>query len=88
MFGEGEVGRKRMNIKLNHIFFSQTSIFTEISRKHVFAASNRNIIENKAWVALGKILELFSNFFVNVSAFKVQPCFASPGKIPQIPQNE
>ena len=32
--------------------------------------------------------ELFSNFFVNISTFKVRPCFASPGKIPQIPQNE
>ena len=32
--------------------------------------------------------ELFSNFFVNISTFKVRPRFASPGKIPQIPQNE
>ena len=32
--------------------------------------------------------ELFSNFFVNISTFKVRPCFVSPGKIPQIPQNE
>ena len=32
--------------------------------------------------------ELFSNFFVNISTFKVRPCFASPRKIPQIPQNQ
>ena len=32
--------------------------------------------------------ELFSNFFGNTSTFKVRPCFASPGKILQIPQNE
>ena len=32
--------------------------------------------------------ELFLNFFVNISTIKVWPCFASPGKILQIPQNE
>ena len=51
----------------NFILSKTAANFTEISRKHVFAASNRNIIENKAWVALGEISELLSNFFVNVS---------------------
>ena len=72
----------------NFILSKTAANFTEISRKHVFAASNWNIIENKAWVALGKISELLSNFFVNVSTFKVQPCFASPGKIPQNEQKD
>ena len=31
----------------NFIFCKTATIFTEISRKHVFAASNRNINENE-----------------------------------------
>ena len=40
-----------------------TAKFTEISRKHVFAASNRNIIKNRALV---KVIRTLTNFLKNL----------------------
>ena len=45
----------------NFILRKTATIFTEISRKHVFAASNRNIIKN--WVYKNKLEQIFAKMY-------------------------
>ena len=78
----------KFNLKFVHLYELESKLRTVFDKVSNIMFSLNNLF---LFLGMGRTWEkseLFSNFFVNISTFKVRPCFASPGKIPQIPQNE
>ena len=71
------IGRQYLGFFKNYILHKMAANFTEISRKHVFAASNRNLIYafNYAQIVSDDIIQLTSKdaLIIRLQVLKVPP---------------